>query len=140
MRTRCGYRQGSADGVGATRQLTPLVVPSALPPTVGSAAVAEDYLAIGSAAYWSNVQKAVTLLTPWTDRDGRVDEQRDDVTIEALAEARVDPFPQSNGLLAMATKLLDELSQCTGQAMPELLQIFAAQAAASRERATDENE
>lgn len=97
-------------------------------------------MAIGSAAYWSSVQKAVTLVTLWTDRDGRVDDQRDDVTIEALVEARVDPFPIINGLLAVATKLLDELSQCTGQAMPELLQIFATQAAASRERATEEDD
>ncbi|HVE46905.1 MAG TPA: hypothetical protein VNA57_09205 [Acidimicrobiales bacterium] len=86
------------------------------------------------------MQKALTLLTLWTDRDGGVDQQRDDVTIEVLAEALVEPFPTMLGLLAVATKLLDELSQCNGQSMQELLQIFAAQAAASRERATDENE
>lgn len=80
------------------------------------------------------------MLTLWTDRDGGVDQQRDDVTIEVLAEALVEPFPTMLGLLAVATKLLDELSQCNGQSMQELLQIFAAQAAASRERATDENE
>lgn len=72
------------------------------------------------------------LLTLWTDRDGSVGSQRDKAAIEALAEARVDPFAVITGLRALATKLLDELSQCTGQRMAELGQIFDAQASASR--------